>query len=93
MKPIIGLFGSNAGDWRKQAEAALLAADLNFFKPRNTAWQAINSQNGDQMQSEIDRLVALQHQGIHQSTCVLFQLDTFDPKTNKPFPRLPHAAN
>lgn len=84
MKPIIGLFGSMAGDWREQVKVPILAANLHFYNPTDTSWQGINSENGDQKQPEIDHLVALQHQGMHRSTCVLYQLDAFDPDTNEP---------
>ncbi len=87
--PFVGLYGSHSGDWREVAAKLLDEAGVAWYDPTDARWQDITHENGDAMQWLVDELVAEQHQGMLNATCVIYHLasrvEYFDP-ANAPEP-------
>lgn len=73
-KPFIALYGSHLGDWRAPLVARLAREGIAYHDPTDAGWQPINEHHGDAEQATIDALVAREHQGMVDATCVVFYL-------------------
>jgi len=73
-KRFVSLYGSQSGDWREVCKTRLDAAGVAWKDPTDPRWQGITHENGDAMQKLIDELVADQHQGLLDATCVVYHL-------------------
>jgi hypothetical protein len=84
-QPYVALYGSHSGPWRQTCTQLLSANGIAWYDPSDKDWQTISDENGDQMQSVVDRLVAKQQQALLRARCVIFHLSTpnSDPANDK----------
>jgi hypothetical protein len=88
-KPYVGLYGSHSGDWRSVCARALSNYQISWYDPTDKQWDDITDENGDSYQTLIDELVAKQHQGMLNASCVVFHLaqtKSYSYEENKPKP-------
>jgi hypothetical protein len=88
-KTYVGLYGSHSGDWRSVCVKALDNHQIPWYIPTDEQWKAISDKNGDSYQGLINRLVAKQHRGMLNASCVIFHLarrKSYHYGENKPKP-------
>ena len=72
--PYVALYGSHSGPWRAECQRALDAANIRWYDPTDPQWAAVTDANGDEQQDLVNRLVAKQHRGMREASCVVFHL-------------------
>jgi hypothetical protein len=70
----VGLYGSHSGDWRSVCARALDEHQILWYDPTDERWKSITRENGDSKQELIDSLVEVQHRGMLNADCVIYQL-------------------
>jgi hypothetical protein len=70
----VALYGSQAGDWRKISAKLLEESGVAWHDPTDPRWEEITHENGDTKQELIDELVAEQHRGMQDASCVIYHL-------------------
>ena len=88
-KPYVGLYGSHSGDWRSICVRAFNDHQIPYYDPTDLQWKLVSDENGDSYQTLINRLVAKQHRGILNASCVVFHLareKAYYFEENKPIP-------
>ena len=73
-KTYVGLYGSHSGDWRSVCVRALNNHQIPWYDPTDEQWEVISDKNGDSYQTLINRLVAKQHRGMLNASCIIFHL-------------------
>lgn len=89
LEPYVALYGSHSGDWRDICIKKFKNHNISWYDPTDKEWRGITEENGDSHQTTINRLVAKQHEGILNASCVLFHLaarKSYHYKKNKPNP-------
>lgn len=88
-KNYVGLYGSHSGDWRSICISAFNHHQIPWYDPTDERWKLITEENGDSYQTLINSLVAKQHRGILNASCIVFNLarkKSYYYKENKPNP-------